>query len=151
MRLILREEIENVGKRGDVVNVARGFARNYLLPRRLAMEVTEENLRRIEKETKIYEARMAKEKADAEGLAAALSTVSLSFRRKVHGDQDEELYGSVTSSHIADALEDKGFTVEKRKIQLDEPFKSVGTFTVSVKLHPEVSASIPVIIEKEEG
>jgi large subunit ribosomal protein L9 len=151
MRLILREEVENVGKRGDVVNVARGFARNFLLPKRLAMEVTDENLRLIEKEKKIYEAKLAKEKEDAEGLAAALSAVSLSFRRKAHGEEEEELYGSVSSADIAEGLEDKGFTIEKRKIQLDEPLKSIGTFTVAVKLHPEVSANIPVIIEKEEG
>ena len=152
MRLILREEVENIGKRGDVVNVARGFARNYLLPKRLAMEVTDENLRLIEKEKKVYEARMAKEKADAEGLGAALSSVSLSFRRKAHGEEDEELelYGSVSSSDIVDALEDKGFTVERRKIALNEPIKSLGEFTASIKLHPEVTASFPVIVERDE-
>ena len=149
MRLILRDEVDKLGKRGDIVTVSRGFARNYLLPKRLAMEVNDDNLRHVEKEKKLHAVKMAKEKAEAETLAASFSGVSLSFSRKVHGDS-EELYGSVSSTDIAEALEQKGFVVEKRKILLDEPVKVLGELTVDIKLHAEVSVSIPVKVEKEE-
>ncbi|HXV59693.1 MAG TPA: 50S ribosomal protein L9 [Vicinamibacteria bacterium] len=149
MRLILREEVENLGKRGEIVNVARGYARNYLLPRRLAVEITDENLRLIEKERKVYETRLAKEREDAENLASSLSGLKLSFRRKVHGE-GQELYGSVSVTDVADAVAEKGFKIEKRKIQLDEPFKTLGEFSVVVRLHPQVEVSIPVIVEKEK-
>ena len=149
MRLILREEVDHLGGRGDVVNVSRGYARNFLLPKRLAMEVNDDNLRLIKKEKKIYLVKVAKEKGDAEVLASRLSTVTLNFRRKVHGET-EELYGSVTPSDIAEALAEKGFTVEKRKIALSEPIKSIGEFAATIKFHPEVSASFPVIVEKDE-
>jgi large subunit ribosomal protein L9 len=149
MRLILREEVDNLGKRGQIVNVSRGFARNYLLPQRLAMEVSESNLRLIEKERKVYEARLAKEKEEAEVVAQALSTVKLTFRRKVHGE-GQELYGSVSLADLAEALEAKGFKLEKRKIHLHEPLKTLGEFSISVKLHPEVTASFSVLVDKEE-
>jgi large subunit ribosomal protein L9 len=149
MRLILREEVDNLGKRGQIVNVAQGFARNYLLPKRLAVEVTDENLRLIEKEKKVYEARLAKEKEEAEVVAQALAAVRLSFRRKVHGE-GQDLYGSVSLADVGEALEKKGFHVEKRKILLHEPLKTLGEFTISVKLHPEVTVGIPVVVEKEE-
>lgn len=149
MRLILREEIDNLGRRGDVVTVARGYARNFLLPQRLAMEVTDDNLRLIEKEKKIYEAKLAKEKVEAEGVAASFKSVKLSFRRKVHGD-GEELYGSVSPSDVAEALEAKGLKVEKRKIALSQPVKALGSYTVSIKLHPEVTAEFPITVEKDE-
>lgn len=149
MRLILREEIDHLGRRGDIVNVARGYARNYLLPKRLAMEVTNDNLRLIEKEKKIYEAKLAKEKVEAETLAASFSSVKLTFERKVHGEGDE-LYGSVSPSDIAEALERQGLSVEKRKIALDHPVKNLGEYTVSIKLHPDVTASFPVTVVKDE-
>jgi large subunit ribosomal protein L9 len=149
MRLILREEIDNLGKRGQIVNVSRGFARNYLLPQRLAMEVSENNLRLIEKEKKVYEAKLAKEKEESEVIARALSAVKLTFRRKVHGD-GQDLYGSVSLADLAEALEAKGFHLEKRKILLHEPLKTLGDFPISVKLHPEVTTSFSVLVEKEE-
>ncbi|MGH9323145.1 MAG: 50S ribosomal protein L9 [Vicinamibacteria bacterium] len=149
MRLILREEIDNLGKRGQIVSVSRGFARNYLLPQRLAMEVSENNLRLIEKEKKVYDAKMAKEKEEADVIARALASVRLTFRRKVKGES-QDLYGSVSLADVAEALEAKGFHLEKRKILLHEPLKSLGEFSVSVKLHPEVVASFPVAVEKEE-
>jgi len=150
MRLILREEVDHLGRRGDVVNVARGYGRNYLLPKRLAMEVTDDNLRLIEKEKKIYDAKIAKEKGAAEELASSLSAVKVSFVRKVHGD-GEALYGSVSPTDVAEALEAKGFSIEKRKIALSEPVKAIGDYTASVKLHPEVTASFAVIVEKDES
>jgi large subunit ribosomal protein L9 len=149
MRLILREEVDNLGKRGQVVNVSRGYARNFLLPQRLAVEVNDANLRLIEKEQKVYEIRMAKEKEEAEAISRAMAGVRLSFRRKVHGE-GQELYGSVSLADVAEALEAKGFQLEKRKILLHEPLKALGEFAVSVKLHPEVVMSVPVVVEKEE-
>jgi large subunit ribosomal protein L9 len=149
MRLILREEVDNLGKRGQVVNVSRGFARNYLLPQRLAMEVSENNLRLIEKERKIYEARLAKEKEEAEVIARAISAVKVTFRRKVHGE-GQDLYGSVSLADLSEALEARGFHLEKRKIILHEPLKTLGEFPIPVKLHPEVTTSFSVVIEKEE-
>ncbi len=149
MRLILREEVDHLGRRGDIVNVARGYARNFLLPKRLAMEVNDDNLRLIDKEKKIYEVRLAQEKGEAETLAASFAGVKLTFKRKIHGD-GEELYGSVSPTDVAEALEQKGLTVEKRKIALSEPVKSLGGYTASIKLHPEVTASFPITVEKDE-
>lgn len=149
IRLILREEIDNLGKRGQIVNVSRGFARNYLLPQRLAMEVSDNNLRLIEKEKKVYEVKLAKEKEEAEVIAGSLSAVKLTFRRKVHGE-GQDLYGSVALADLAEALEAKGFRLEKRKILLHEPLKTLGEFPISVKLHPEVTVSFQVVVEKEE-
>lgn len=149
MRLILREEVDNLGKRGQIVNVARGYARNYLLPKRLAMKVSDNNLLLVEKEKKIYEAKLAQEKEEAEVLAGAIGAVKLGFRRKVHGE-GEDLYGSVSLSDIAEALEEKGFKLEKKKFLADEPLKTLGEFTISVKLHPEVIASFLVTVEREE-
>ena len=149
MRLILREEVDHLGRRGDIVNVARGYARNFLLLKRLAMEVNDDNLRLIDKEKKIYEVRLAQEKGEAEILAASFAGVKLTFKRKVHGD-GEELYGSVSPTDVAEALEQKGLTVEKRKIALSEPVKSLGGYTASIKFHPEVTASFPINVEKDE-
>ena len=147
MQLILRENIDNLGKKGEVVEVSKGYARNFLLPRKLALEVNDNNLRRMEKEMKVVAARHAKEKEEDEALAAQISGVRLSFRRKVHGD---ELYGSVSAADVAEALKAKGYAVEKRKIQLDEPIKSLGEVAVTAKLHPEVTASFTVVVEREE-
>ena len=149
-RLILREEVDHLGRRGDIVNVARGYARNFLLPKRLAMEVTDDNLRLIEKEKKIYEEKLAKEKVDAEAQKGAFSSVKLTFQRKVHGDGNE-LYGSVSPTDVAEALEQQGLTVEKRRIAISSPVKALGEYTVTIKLHPEVSASFPIVVEKDEA
>jgi large subunit ribosomal protein L9 len=147
MQLILCENVDKLGKKGQVVTVSPGFARNFLLPRKLAMEVNDNNLRRMDKEMKILAAKHAKEKEEAEALAARVSGVKLSFRRKVHG---EELYGSVSANDVAEALEAKGYSIEKRKILLDEPIKSLGEFPVSTRLHPEVTATLTVTVEREE-
>lgn len=149
MRLILREEVDHLGRRGEIVNVTRGYARNFLIPKRLAMEVNVDNLLVVEKERKIYEARLAKEKGEAETLAASFTGVELLFKRKVHGD-GEQLYGSVSPSDVTEALEQRGLSAEKRKISLSEPIKSLGKYTVSIKLHPEVTVSFPVTVEKDE-
>ena len=150
MRLILREEVDHLGRRGQIVNVSRGYARNFLLPKRMAMEINDENLLLVEKEKKIYEARLAQEKGEAEALAAKFAGVKLSFTRKVHGD-GADLYGSVSPTDVTEELEKRGLSVEKRKISLSQPIKSLGEYTVSIKLHPEVTVSFPVTVEKDEA
>jgi large subunit ribosomal protein L9 len=147
MEIILREHIDNLGRRGDVVKVADGYARNYLLPRKLALAVTETNKRQIDRERKAADARDAEEKQQAEALAARLTQVDIEIGRRV-GEHDA-LYGSVTSADIAHALEAKGFTIDKRKISLAEPLKTIGEVTVPVKIHRDVVAQVKVKVVPE--
>ncbi len=148
MEVILREHVENLGRRGDIVKVARGYARNYLLPRELALPVTEENRKRIERERKVAEAREAAEKQEAEALATQISGIECVFKRRV--GENDALYGSVSAADIAACLSEKQFEVEKRRIHLDEPIKQLGEFFVPVKLHREVVAQVRVRVEKQE-
>ena len=147
MEVILREHIDNLGRRGDVVKVAAGYARNYLLPRKLALAVTEGNKRQIERERKIMDAREAEEKGQAEALAQRLEQADLEIARRV--GENNTLYGSVTSADIAQALEAKGFTVDKRKITLADPIKAIGEVTVPLKIHREVTAQLKVKVVPE--
>ncbi len=147
MEVILKEDVAKLGSRGDVVKVAEGFGRNYLLPRKLAIEASHGNKAVIEQMKAATVRRTAKEKSSAEALAKQLEGVSVSFQRKT-GEHDQ-LFGSVTSGDIADALAKKGFELDRRKIQLHEPLKTVGEFTVPIKLHKEVTAHLRVVIEKE--
>jgi large subunit ribosomal protein L9 len=142
MEVILREHIDNLGRRGDVVKVAPGYARNYLLPRKLALAVTEANKRQIERERKVADAREAEEKQQAEALAQRITTVEIEIARRV--GENNTLYGSVTPADIAHALEAKGFHVDKRKIVLAEPLKAVGEVTVPLKIHRDVTAQVKV-------
>jgi large subunit ribosomal protein L9 len=142
MEVILREHIENLGRRGDVVKVANGYARNFLLPRKLALAVNENNRRQIERERKVAEARELQERQDAEAMAIKLAAVEIVLARRV--GEHETLYGSVTSADIAEALTGKGFEIEKRKIVLAEPLKQLGEFEVAVKIHHEVPAHVKV-------
>jgi large subunit ribosomal protein L9 len=148
MEVILREDVSNLGNRGDVVKVADGYGRNYLLPKQLAMEATPANKAVIDQMKAAAVRRSAKEKSEAEALATQLNTVSLVFTRKV--GEGDHLFGSVTSSDIAQELAGKGYTVDRRKVQLDEPLKSTGEFHVPVKLHREVTAHISVTVKGEE-
>ncbi|PYV53914.1 MAG: 50S ribosomal protein L9 [Acidobacteria bacterium] len=147
MEVILKEDVPKLGSRGDVVKVAEGFGRNYLLPRRLAIQATSANKKVIEQMKAAAVRRSAKEKVQAEELAKQFDGVSVSFTRRA-GEQDQ-LFGSVTSSDIAEALSKKGFDMDRRKIQLHEPLKSLGEFTVPLKLHKDVTAHFKVLIEKE--
>src|SRR3972149_3200394 len=147
MQIILCESVDKLGKKGEVVDASRGYARNFLLPRKLAMEVNDNNLRRMEKEMKVLAVKHAEEREESEVLAAQVSNVKLRSGRKVHG---EELYGSVSAADVAEALAAKGHPVERRKILLDEPIKSLGEFPGSARLPPEVTATFTVIVEKEE-
>ncbi len=147
MELILRQDVDKLGRRGEIVKVAEGFARNYLLPRGLGMPVTVANKAMVEKERKAHEARLAKEKAECESLAARIGGLRFVAPRKV-GEHDV-LYGSVTSADIADFLKAKGIEVDKRKVLLEEPIKTLGEHEVKVKLHPEVQASLKLLVTKE--
>jgi large subunit ribosomal protein L9 len=142
MEVILREHVEHLGARGDVVKVTPGYARNYLLPRKLALAVTDNNKRQIEREKKLAEARDMEEKSAAEAVAARLGALEIEIPRRV--GENDALYGSVTSADIAQAIKDKGFEVDKRKIQLADPLKSIGETIVPVKIHREVIAQVKV-------
>jgi large subunit ribosomal protein L9 len=147
MEVILKEDVHKLGSRGDVVKVADGYGRNYLLPRKLAIEATKNNRAVIAQMKAAAVRRSAREKADAEALSAQVNNLSLTFQRR-SGEHDQ-LFGSVTSADIAAEMEKKGFNVDRRKIQLHEPLKSLGEFTVPVKLHKDVTAHVRVVIEKE--
>jgi large subunit ribosomal protein L9 len=147
MEVILKEDVAKLGLRGDVVKVAEGYGRNFLLPRRLAIEATAGNKKVIEQMRAAAVRRSAKEKAQAEELSKQFDGVSVSFQRR-SGEHDQ-LFGSVTSGDLADALEKKGFNIDRRKIQLHEPLKTLGEFTVPVRLHREVTAHLKVVIERE--
>ena len=149
MEVILRTHVDNVGKRGEIVKVADGYARNYLLPRKLALPATEGNRKHVERERKIVEAREAQEKSQAEGIAARLAGVDISIARRV-GDT-EQLYGSVTAVDIADYLKTQGFEIDRRKLILPEPIKAIGEHTVPLKLHREVTVPLKVRVVKEGG
>src|SRR5262249_42234080 len=149
MEVILKEDVEKLGHRGDVVKVADGYGRNFLLPRKLAIEATTGNKQVIESMKASAVRRSAKEKSEAEILAKQIETVELTFSRKV-GEKDH-LFGAVPAGDIADALNPKGFNIDRRKIQLDEPIKSLGDFDVPVRLHREVTARFKVTVNKEGG
>jgi large subunit ribosomal protein L9 len=148
MEVILKEDVNNLGHRGDVVKVADGYGRNYLLPQKLAMAANAANKAVIEQMKNAAVRRSAKEKAEAEALVAQLDAVSLNFARKT--GENDHLFGSVTSADIAQQLEDKGFNIDRRKIHLDEPLKSLGEFLVPVRLHREVTAHLKVVVAAEE-
>lgn len=147
MEVILKEDVDHLGHRGDLVKVAEGYGRNYLLPRKLALQATAANKAVIEQMKQSAIRRSAREKAEAEQLVAQYDALELAFTRKV--GENEQLFGSVTSSDIAQELEAKGFATDRRKIQLDEPLRQLGEFHVPVKLHREVSAHVKVVIKGE--
>ena len=147
MEVILKEDVQKLGHRGDVVKVSDGYGRNFLLPRKLAIEATTGNRAVIEEMRAAAERRSVREKADAEGLAKQFDNVHLTFLRKV--GEREHLFGSVTSADIAQELEARGFNVDRRKIQLDEPLKTLGDFNVEIKLHRDVSAAVKVTIKPD--
>src|SRR5436305_1534936 len=147
MEVILRQHVENVGQRGEIVKVADGFARNYLLPRKLALPATAGGRKQVERERAKLDTKDAEEKGVADALAGRLSGVEVQIARKV--GETEALYGSVTSGDIAEALAAKGFDVERRRIQLAEPLKRIGDVDVPVKLHRDVTATIKVRVVAE--
>ena len=146
MQIILREHVESLGRRGEIIEVANGYARNYLIPQKLALLVTDNNRQQIEREREAAETRDAEERQVAEALAQQILLVDCVVSRKV-GEQDV-LYGSVTTADVAECL--KEFNIDKRKIQLSEPIKKLGEFTVPVKIHRDVTAEVKLKVVKDE-
>ena len=147
MEVILKEDVPKLGSRGDVVKVAEGYGRNFLLPKKLAIEATAGNKNVIEQMKAASVRRAQKDKSEAEALAQQLAGVTLAFTRRA-GEHDQ-LFGSVTSSDIAAELEKKGFEIDRRKIVLDEPLKTVGEFPVAIRIFREVTGTIKVQVGKE--
>jgi large subunit ribosomal protein L9 len=148
MEVILREDIDKLGHRGEVVKVAAGYARNFLLPRRKAVAATDSNKKIVEQERQAHLRREAKEQGEAADLGKLLSAVELTIAQKA-GESDQ-LFGSVTASDIAAALEKQGYTIDRRKVVLEDPIKTLGDYKVAIKLHREVSVEITVHVVKEE-
>ena len=148
MEVILKQDVEKLGHRGDVVNVADGYGRNYLLPRKFAMEATTANKAVIEQMKQSAIRKSAKEKIEAEAIAAKMNDVVLTFERKTGGEG--QLFGSVTSADIAQAMEAQGFDIERRRIHLDEPLRTVGEFHVPVRLHREVTVHVQVNVKSDQ-
>jgi large subunit ribosomal protein L9 len=147
MEVILREDVDKVGARGALVKVADGYARNYLLPKKLAMAATASNKKIVEQEREAYVRREAKAKSESEDLVKLLANVTLTFRHKV-GEHDH-LFGSVTARDIAEALEAQRFHIDRRKVQLDEPIRTLGEHSVTLRLHRDVATQIKVVVEPE--
>jgi large subunit ribosomal protein L9 len=147
MEVILREHMDNLGRRGEVVKVADGYARNYLLPRKLALLVTEGNKQQIERERSKFEAREQEEKKVADAMAARLSGVEIQIARKV--GETEVLFGSVTSADVAAAMAAKGFEIDRRKLNLREPIKKLGEYDIPLRLHPDVTVPVKVKVVAE--
>ena len=148
MEIILREDVEKLGTRGQVVKVTAGYARNYLLPNRLAVAATESNKKIVEQERQSHLRKEAKQKGEAEDLSKLLGGVTVTIAQKA-GEADQ-LFGSVTSKDVADALAAKNFTIDRRKVHLEEPIKQLGEFKVPVRLHRDVTVEITVNVVREE-
>jgi large subunit ribosomal protein L9 len=148
MEVILREDVEKVGARGSVVKVADGYARNFLLPKRLAVPATDANKKIVEQEREAYLRREAKVKTESEDLAKLMSNVTLTFHQRA--GENNQLFGSVTAKDIADALEAQKYHIERRRIQLEEPIRTLGEHQVTLRLHRDVSVPITVIVEAEQ-
>lgn len=147
MEVILREDIDKVGARGSVVKVAGGYARNYLLPQRLAVLATEANKKIVEQERDAYLRREAKAKSESEDLGHMLDKVTVTIRQRV--GENNQLFGSVTAKDISDALAAQNYHIERRKVQLEEPIRTLGEHEVTLRLHREVTTQIKVIVEPE--
>ena len=148
MKIILKNDVGNLGSYGDEVEVADGYGRNYLIPKGLALQATTQNKSIIDQKKKIIVARLEKDKTEAESIVNQLLAEEICFKRKV-GESDK-LFGSVTSHDIAEFLNAKGFNIDKKKILLDDPIKNLGSFTVSIKIHPDVPCTLSVKVDKED-
>src|SRR5689334_5903378 len=148
MEVILREDIDKLGNRGEVVKVAPGYARNFLLPKKLAVAATESNKKIVEQERQAHLRKEAKLQGEAQDLAKLMNGVTITFAQKA--GENDQLFGSVTSKDVADALSGAGYTIDRRKVQLDDPIKQLGEYKVPVRLHKEVTAEITVVVNKEE-
>jgi large subunit ribosomal protein L9 len=149
MEVILREHVDNLGERGEIVKVADGYARNFLLPRKLALAATEGNKKHIERERAKFDATEAEERKIAEAMSERIASIELSITRRV--GETEALYGSVTSADIADALAAKGFSLDRRKINLQDPIKRIGDFDIPIKLHRDVTTTVKLHVVPENA
>ena len=147
MDVILREDIDKLGARGQVVNVAPGFARNFLLPKRLAVPATEANKKIVEQERQSHLRKEAKQRTEAEDLGKMMTGVSVTIAQKA--GENDQLFGSVTAKDVAEALEQKGYTIDRRKIQLDEPIKQLGEHRIMIRLHRDVSVEVTLNVVRE--
>src|SRR5215471_13500333 len=148
MEVILREDIEKLGSRGQVVKVAPGYARNFLLPKRLAVQATEANKKIVEQERQAHLRKEAKAKSEADDLAKLMANLTVTIAQKA--GENDQLFGSVTSKDIAEALATQNYTIDRRRIQLGEPIKQLGEYKVPVRLHKEVTVEVTVVVAKEE-
>jgi large subunit ribosomal protein L9 len=147
MKVILLEDVERLGRRGAILNVANGYGRNFLIPRKLAVPATDANMKFAEVQNKKVQVEEAKEEKSAAELKSELENVSITIPMK--SGEGEVLFGSVTSANIADALEKQGYNIDKRRIELEEPIKRLGDYQVSVKLHRKIAAEVKVSVVKE--
>ena len=147
MKLLLREDVENLGKIGEIVDVAGGYGRNYLLPRGLAVKASMKNVKEQEHQKKLIQARMDRQKKDAEELAGSLDSVSCTITRKT--GEEEKLYGSVTSRDIEEALREEGVSIDRKRILLDEPIKKLGLYPIPLDIHPDVDCQVKVWVVEE--
>ncbi|MCG6879055.1 MAG: 50S ribosomal protein L9 [Deltaproteobacteria bacterium] len=148
MEVILRQDVDELGLEGDVVNVAKGYARNYLIPQSMALEASEHNRKALEMQRKKIELKRVRVKEQAEKVKAEMEKVVLTFSQKA--GEEGKLYGSVTSMDVASQLKEQGIDIERRKIVLEKPIKELGEFQVDVKIYPEVTAAIKVVVKAEE-
>jgi large subunit ribosomal protein L9 len=147
MKVILKEDVKHLGKRGSVVDVSEGYGRNYLLPKKVAVKITPGNLKQVDREKRIIEIKMIKEKQEAEKLAARIGEISCTIVRKV--GENDVLYGSVTSGDVQTVLKEEGFEIDKKKIVLDEPIKTLGIYKIPIKIHRDVTATMKLWVVKE--
>lgn len=147
MKLILKEDVKNLGKMGDIVNVAEGYARNFLLPKKLAVEALTENIKALEHQKKTIQEKAKKVKNASQDLASKISSLTISIKAKA--GEEEKLFGSITSMDIAAALKNEGIDIDKKKISLEEPIKRLGSYAVSIKIHPEITAQLNISVVPE--
>ncbi len=149
MKVILKQDVENLGRKGDIVNVSAGYGRNYLIPRKMALEVTASNLKMVEMERQALKKKLDKERLSYQEQARRLSELTLTFIRK--GGEKDLIFGSVSAADIKEALAERGFDLEKKKILLEEPIKRLGNYTVTVRVSPDEKAELKIEVRKEEG
>ncbi|PIP70665.1 MAG: 50S ribosomal protein L9 [Nitrospirae bacterium CG22_combo_CG10-13_8_21_14_all_44_11] len=147
MKVILKEDVKNLGKMGDIVNVAEGHARNFLIPQKLAVEAITKNIKALELQKKVIQKKANKEKNSAQALSEKIAALNLTIKAKA--GEEEKLFGSITSMDIAAELKNEGIDIDKKKISIDEPIKRLGAYTVGVKVHPDITTQLNITVVAE--
>ncbi|MDP2276891.1 MAG: 50S ribosomal protein L9 [Nitrospirota bacterium] len=147
MKVILKEDVKNLGKMGDIVNVAEGYARNFLIPKKLAVEAITENIKELEHQKKVIQEKAKKQKNSAQTLSEKIASLNLTIKAKA--GEEEKLFGSITSMDIASALKNEGIDIDKKKISIEEPIKRLGAYTVSVKVHSDITTQLNIAVVAE--